>query len=341
MTASTWRVLGKVNMSTYHFGLIGFGKWARQAYAPVLSEMSDVKVVAVAARSSATCTLARETFGADLTTFNDYRDLLAEPSIDALMIALPNAMHAQVLQDVAQAEKHVFFEPPMAEDAATAERLLRVFAESKYIVQADLELRYLPVMQAVSRQISSGQLGQPHMAKVRLWCNWGYRGGPWLDEVQGQSLFLWLGFWYLDVLDCIFSTTPTNACVVGGYASNGTLMDHGWASLTYPGHRIGQFEFNLTATQETEIELLLACQDGEIHADLRSGVCRWRNHSRDWQSERQPASEPVFGFEGMREAVHDFVHAIRSGKPPRANLAVIHRVQQAAQLCADAERARL
>ena len=46
-------------------GLIGFGQWARQAYAPLLGEMPQVRVVAVAARSHTTRELAKQTFGTD------------------------------------------------------------------------------------------------------------------------------------------------------------------------------------------------------------------------------------------------------------------------------------
>lgn len=321
-------------------GIIGFGNWPRQAYAPLLNELSDVPVVAVAARSDATRAIAKETFGGDLATFEDYGDLLADESIDAVLIALPNALHHGALAAAACSGKHVFFEPPVAEDREAAGHILNALAQSDRVIQADLELRCLPVVDAVSRLLQSGNLGQPRMAKIRLWCNWGYGGGPWFDEVQGQSFFLWLGCWYLDVLDVLFGEAALHASVVGGYASNGALMDHGWAALTYPEQRIGQFEFNLVATQDATIELYVACQEGEIQADLTTGAWRWRDEPGNEHCEDAPASTPAYGFEGMRESLADFFAAIRSGHPPRADLAVMRRVQHAAMLCAEAERAR-
>ena len=320
-----------------NIGIIGFGQWARQAYAPLLDEMPQVRVVAVSARSHTTRELAKQTFGTETRTFEDYHDLLNDSTVDAILIALPNSLHAPVLQAAAKSKKHLLFEPPVAEDLETATHVIDALAASEGVVQADLELRYLPVMDNVLACIESGRVGEPLMAKIRLWCNWGYGGGEWYDEVQGQSFFLWLGCWYLDVLDCIFKQTAIQASVVGAHHSNGTLTDAGWASLVYSGGEIGQLEFNLVIPQETTIELTVACQSGEIIADLQTGQWRWRGETGDWHLEHTPASTPAYGFVGMRESLRGFFDTIHAGGRPRADVEVMRRVQHAAQLCADAE----
>ena len=318
-------------------GLIGFGQWARQAYVPLLGEIPHVRVVAVSASSHATRELAGQTFGAETKTFADYHELLNDSTVDALLIALPNSLHAPVLQAAARSNKHLFFEPPVAVDLEVASEVLDTLAASSGVVQADLELRYLPVMDDVLACIQSGTVGEPLMAKIRLWCNWGYGGGAWYDEVQGESFFLWLGCWYLDVLDCIFKQAVVQASVVGGHHSNGTLMDAGWASLHYSDGGIGQLEFNLVIPQETTIELTVACRSGEIIADLQTGRWRWRGETDDWHLEHSPASAPTYGFVGMRESLQGFFETIGMDGCPRANVDVMRRIQHAAQLCAAAE----
>jgi predicted dehydrogenase len=321
-------------MKTIRVALIGFGVWSQEAYSPLLKELHGVQVVAVAARSEKTLALARKTFGEEIDVTTDYAKLLEDDDVDAVMIAVPNALHAEVLLAAAESNKHVFFEPPIAHDPETAQRILGALHTTEGIVQADLELRCLPMLEAIRAQMTERNPGSPRMAKIRLWCNWGYQGGPWIDEVQEQSFFHWLGHWYLDVLDVVFGETATRATVFGGRASNGTLMDYGWASLEYPGRSFGQFEFNLTLPQDTLIELVVACESGEILADLKTGRWKWRGETAGWHEEHSPASEPVYGFEGMRESIADFFTAIRTGKSPRANLEVVRRVQHAAQLCA-------
>ena len=325
-------------MAQTNVGLIGFGEWPRTAYAPVLTDMAQVKVTAVAARSVATRRLAAETFGDQLRCHEHWSDLLADADIDAVMMALPNALHAEVIEAAVAAGKHLFYEPPAGPDQATIERVLAMTASSPQVVQVDLELRYLPVIAAVRQLLDSGELGATLMAKVRLWCNWGHGGGPWYDDAQGQDFFLWLGCWYLDVLDCVFGEAPTGASVVGGYASNGTLMDHGWATLTYPQDRIGQYEFSLVATTAAQIDLHIAGTEGEVEADLQSGAYRWRKAGGPWQERSAPASAPACGFEGMRESIHGFFDAITASRPPIADVAVSRRVHQAALACAIAAK---
>ena len=84
-----------------NIGIIGFGQWARQAYAPLLDEMPQVQVTAVSARSHTTRELAKQTFGTEMRTFEDYHDLLNDSNVDAILIALPNSLHAPVLQAAA------------------------------------------------------------------------------------------------------------------------------------------------------------------------------------------------------------------------------------------------
>ena len=320
-------------MADINVGLIGFGNWPRVAYAPVLTELQGVTVRALAARSEATRQLAIEAFGDQLQCHNDYASILNDPQIDAVMLALPNHMHAEVIAATIAADKHLFYEPPAALDEASIEKALSAMSQTDRVVQVDLELRHLPVIGEVRQLLADGQIGKALMAKISLWCNWGHGGGEWYDEVQGQDFFLWLGCWYLDALDCVFDAAPVSANVVGGYTSNGTLMDHGWATLAYPDDRIGQYEFNLVATTDAKITLNVAGTEGEIEADIQSGDYRWRKEGNQWQQMSAPASGPAAGFEGMRESICDFFDAIANGRAPKADLAVSRRVHQAAVAC--------
>jgi predicted dehydrogenase len=204
-------------------------------------------------------------------------------------------------------------------------------------MQADLELRCLPVMDVVRNHLDAGTIGDPLMARVRLWCDWGYDGGPWLEEVGAQSFFLWLGCWYFDLLDRVYQVPALRASVTGGYAMNDRLMDHGLVTLEFPNRRIGCFEFSLVAVEGTQIDLSIAGTRGELRADLMSGLCRWRTRQEPWRETRVPGSEPVHGFAGMRESIAEFVRAVRTGSRPRADLAVCGRVHAIALACASAE----
>ena len=100
------------NNAMTNIGIIGFGQWARQAYAPLLAEMPQVRVVAVSARSHTTREFAKQTFGPGTKTFEDYHDLLNDSTVDAVLIALPNSFHAPVLQAAAASKSICFLNHP-------------------------------------------------------------------------------------------------------------------------------------------------------------------------------------------------------------------------------------
>ena len=324
-------------MNPVKLGLIGLGEWPRQAYLPVLNESDTVQVCAVSARSSATQQYAQEQFGPQTTLYADYQDLLQDPIVEAVTLALPGKLHNRSIEAALASGKHVFYEPPIGHTSEELRRTLSAMAASDRVVQADLELRYLPVVDAARSLLASAQIGDPLMAKVRLWCDWGHGGGDWGPGPESEGFFAWLGCWYLDVLDCVFGSPPSRANVVGGYAENGRLMDHGWATLEYSKGQIGQFEFNLVAMAGLDIRLTVLGTQGELEADLKSGQLRWRAADTAWHDEPHPASQPVHGFEGMRECLIDFIDAVRANRPPRADVEVSRRVHAAMLACARAE----
>ncbi len=328
-------------MDTVRIGLIGLGDWPREAYVPTLQTIDEAQVVAVAARTEATHDYAREQFGEAITCYTDYNDLLADDAVDAVMLALPNPLHADATIAAAQSGKHLFFEPPIALHAMKAAEVLEALREAEGVVQIDHELRYVPVLQRALQMLEDGAIGDVRMAKMRLWCDWHYEGSEWLEEIQGQGFFLWLGCWYLDVLDAVFGYRPEKAWVTGGYDRSGDIMDYGCATLTYAGDRVGQLEFSLICPEGQETSLAILGSAGEIHADLWHGHLHWLQEAEDWQETEVPPAEPVYGFAGMRASINSFTRAILRGQPVRADIEVIKRVHEMAFTCHRSEKEKL
>lgn len=98
---------------------LGMGRGHLQGYAAI----PDVRIIAIADLLEERLKACAEHFQV-ARLFQDYRELLAIPEIDAVSVCLPNYLHAPVTIEALRAGKHVLVEKPMARTAAEAEAML-------------------------------------------------------------------------------------------------------------------------------------------------------------------------------------------------------------------------
>jgi predicted dehydrogenase len=99
--------------------------------------------------------------GFSISTFaTDYRDLLRDPSIDAVHICTPNAQHFSMAQDALQAGKHVICEKPLATSVEQGEELVSLAARQGVRNCVCHNLRFYPMVQQMRRMCEDGDLGE-------------------------------------------------------------------------------------------------------------------------------------------------------------------------------------
>jgi len=91
----------------------------------------------------------------------DYHDLLADPSIEAILIATNTDTHAYIIQDVAAAGKHIFCEKPIALDLADVDRALAAVERAGVKFQVGFNRRFDKNFQRVHDIVTSGEIGRP------------------------------------------------------------------------------------------------------------------------------------------------------------------------------------
>ena len=105
-------------------GFIGAGRIA-QAHLKAAATLSErVRVVAIAGRRRERAAETARQHGIP-TVSEDYRGVLADPMVDAVVVTTPNDSHASIVCDAAKAGKHVLVEKPMALDTRSAETMVR------------------------------------------------------------------------------------------------------------------------------------------------------------------------------------------------------------------------
>ncbi len=118
----------------------------------------------------------------DVPAFDDYRKMLAKDDIDAVIVAVPNFLHAAVSIDVAESSKHVFCEKPMAMTVSDCDRMIQTAKANGVKLMVGQVLRYLPVFAKIKEIIDSGVLGEPSFTGIIHDCAPELPGPPKLSQ---------------------------------------------------------------------------------------------------------------------------------------------------------------
>ncbi|MEM8945424.1 MAG: Gfo/Idh/MocA family oxidoreductase [Planctomycetota bacterium] len=94
------------------------------------------------------------------TETGDYRDILSDPSIDAVVIATPDHWHARQTVDALNAGKHVYCEKPMTHSVEEALAVHKAWKDSGLVMQVGVQSASLPVWKSVNESIRAGDLGK-------------------------------------------------------------------------------------------------------------------------------------------------------------------------------------
>ncbi len=101
----------------------------------------------------------------------DYRDLLSDPSIDAVCIATPDHWHAKQTLDALKASKHVYCEKPMTHSVEEAIDVYHEWKKSGKVMQVGVQSTSLPVWKDVRKRLCDGQLGKVLMYQTSYFRN--------------------------------------------------------------------------------------------------------------------------------------------------------------------------
>lgn len=115
------------------------------------------------------------------TKTGDYRDIVNDPSIDAVVIATPDHWHAKQTIDALKAGKHVYCEKPMTHTVEEALDVYRAWKSSGKVMQVGVQSASLPVWPKINADIRAGKLGKIMQYQTEFFRNsimgqWRYYG---------------------------------------------------------------------------------------------------------------------------------------------------------------------
>ncbi|MFC4099678.1 Gfo/Idh/MocA family protein [Paenibacillus xanthanilyticus] len=145
-------------MSKVRVAVIGCGSISKYRHIPEYAANENVEIVAfvdvVAERSQAYA----DKYGA--LAFTDYKEMLAQVKPDAVSVNLPNALHAPVSIDAANAGAHVLVEKPMAATAEEGHAMIEAAKKNGVFLMVGHNQRLMPPHVKAKEILDSGKLGK-------------------------------------------------------------------------------------------------------------------------------------------------------------------------------------
>jgi predicted dehydrogenase len=309
-------------------GIIGYGSWVKDAYIPGLKHDGRAEIAAISAKSKSTLDLIKKHFGDTVEIFDDFTDLLKSAKIDAVMIAVPDPLHAKIITAALNYGKAVFYEPPIAHTRELIPEALQILVTVPQITHADLELALVPAVNKASELIRRKIIGNIQSASIRLQSNW----GP--DPDQDINNINRLSIWYAHVLNVLLDATPERVLVMDGYGTSGRRQSQSTGFYDYNGIW-GELKVNTDSAEALTIRIEIIGNEGDILVNLLTGELKLRTKSSpEWKIEYFPAVQPYADWPGMHESITAFLDAVVSKKPSFANANVVanlHLIGMAAE----------
>ncbi|MDF2790340.1 MAG: gfo/Idh/MocA family oxidoreductase [Neobacillus sp.] len=146
-------------MKKIRWGIIGCAGIAKHSVIPGIQKSETGEVAAIASRGLDKAKQTAEELTIP-TAYGSYEELLADPTIEAVYIPLPNHMHKEWVIRAAEAGKHVLCEKPLALTAQEAQEMAAACEKAGVVFAEAFMYRYHPRYSVIHDIIRSGEIGE-------------------------------------------------------------------------------------------------------------------------------------------------------------------------------------
>ena len=143
---------------TVRAAIIGLGRWGRSLVNSVHGKTDAIRFVAAHTRTRASAEDFCRERGIPLR--DRFEDVLADPTIDAVVLATPHSQHAEQVMAAAVTGKHIHVEKPFTLDRPSAEAALAAVRRAGVMLAVGLNRRFHPSVVEIRNRLKDGRLGQ-------------------------------------------------------------------------------------------------------------------------------------------------------------------------------------
>ncbi len=239
------------------WGILSTARIAAERLIPAFHESEIAELVAVASRDyergrqfASKHSIAQ--------AYGSYDELLADSSIDAVYIPLPNHLHREWAIRAMEAGKHILCEKPLSTSAADGMAMFAASQKNNVLLMEGFMYRFHPQTKRVRELLAKGTIGQPRLIRVAhsfpLILQDRDDDFRWRAELGGGSLAD-LGVYCIDTARHLFSADPIKVFAQSTYHPDHSAEAETRVILTFPNDRVAIFDssFLLTGRREYEV----------------------------------------------------------------------------------------
>ena len=266
-----------------------------------------------------------------------YSDVLADPMIDAVLIATPVSTHFRLAFEALQAGKHVLVEKPLATTVEHAQILIEEAQRRNRTLMVDHVFVYTPAVRMIRKLIDDQALGDLYYydsVRVNL--------GLFQQDVN----VIWdLAVHDLSIMDFVIDEKPHTVSAVSAAHVDGRMENIAYLSCFFPSGLIAHFHVNWLAPVKVRHTLLGGSRKMLIYNDLEPdekikiydrGVDQGSNPMLQFGYRLGDMWSPMLGrTEALSTSINHFAECIRSGAAPltdgRCGLRVVQLLDAASR----------
>lgn len=317
-------------------GIVGAGSFGAR-HAEAIAALDDVRLVAAMRTNPAALAEFTARFGG--RGYTDTAALLADPAVDAVVIATPHHLHTAAVEAAAQARKHILLEKPMAPSLAECDRILAATARAGVTLMLGHTSQFAPAYRLAKAMLDAGEMGDIVLGistMSKFWFEPNRR--DWhLDRATGGGMWLTAGIHCLDRLTWLMGSPVTRVSAqLGARFHDQAADDAGLIFLRYANGAAGTVVSVGYRDGAPKHLTELTCTRGMLTIDYAGGVTVGKNEQ--WRSVPDSASDDWM-HAALVEEWRGFAAAIRSGgQPPvtgaygRHIMAAVFAAEESSQL---------
>ena len=146
-------------------GVIGTGRIGTLHIEHLAQNIPEAELIALCSLDLPSAEILAKQFNVPKVT-SDYAALLADPKVEAVLVASATDTHVDISQAAAQAGKHVFCEKPISLDLGQVDETLAIVEKAGIKFQVGFHRRFDASFMRVREAVASGEIGEPHIMRI-------------------------------------------------------------------------------------------------------------------------------------------------------------------------------